>query len=83
VGRLIRTSVWLVVLLGLAYFGTTAYLGYRVGSAISQAKTHTLIAIGADLAGRNHVERVAIKKSRLPNYLLASPTFWLALRVTE
>jgi len=81
--RLIRMSFWLVVLLALSYFGTTAYLGYRVGSAISQAKTHALIAIGAGIVGRNHVERAAIKKSGLPNYLVVSPTFWLALRVSE
>jgi hypothetical protein len=76
-------GVWLVVLLGLVYLGTTAYLGYRVGTAISQAKTHALIAIGAGIVGRNKVERVAIQKSGLPNYLTASPAFWLALRVCE
>lgn len=82
-GRLIRSCIRLIALLGLAYFGTTAYFGYRVGSAINQAKTHALTAIGATIVGRDRVERVAIKKSGLPDYAVASPTFWLALRVSE
>jgi hypothetical protein len=83
VGRIIRIAVWLVVLVALGYFGVTGYLGYRVGTAISHAKTHTLTAIGAGIVGRDKVERAAIKKSGLPRYAIASPTFWLCLRVTE
>jgi hypothetical protein len=81
--RYIRLAVWLLVVVVVAYFGFTGYAGYRVGTAVSQAKTHALTAIGAGIVGRDKVERAAIKKSKLPNYVVVSPTFWLLLRVTE
>jgi hypothetical protein len=83
VGRYIRLAVFLVVVAGLAYLVVTGHLGYRVGLAISQAKTHTFTAIGATIVGRDKVERAALKKAKLPNYVVASPSFWLCMRVTE
>jgi hypothetical protein len=63
--------------------GATAYLGYRVGSAIAQAEQRILIRDGVRVAGHELVERYAIRRSGIPSYLVESPTFWLLLRRTE
>jgi len=78
-GRLLAA----VGLLALGYLVATAYLGYRVGSAIHDAERHRIVRAGAHLIGRAALERYAIRRSRLPTYLYESPSFWYALRRFE
>ncbi|HUY41102.1 MAG TPA: hypothetical protein VMV82_05990 [Candidatus Dormibacteraeota bacterium] len=78
-GRLLA----LVGLLALIYFGVTAYLGYRVGSAIHAAERRRIVRAGAHVVGRPAVERYAIKRSGIPAFLVESPAFWYALHRTE
>lgn len=78
-----RFVVVAVLCVMVAYIGVTAYAGYRVGSAISAAKRNTLVAIGERVVGREALERYAIKKSKLPDYITQAPPFWVALRASE
>jgi hypothetical protein len=67
----------------LLYLAGTAYLGYRVGSAIHDAEQRVLVRTGAHIVGRVAMERYAIHRSGIPDFLVESPTFWLLLRRTE
>ncbi|MGH7738027.1 MAG: hypothetical protein ACREMP_09215 [Candidatus Tyrphobacter sp.] len=79
IGRLLA----LIGILAIIYFGFTAYIGYRMGTAIHSAEQRRIVRVGAHLAGRSTVERYAIRRSGLPDFLVESPTFWLLLRNTE
>jgi hypothetical protein len=81
--RLAGTLLALVGLLAIVYFGFTAYLGYRVGSAIHAAEQRRIVRIGARIVGRTELERYAIRRSDLPDVLVESPAFWYVLRATE
>jgi hypothetical protein len=81
--RLAGTLLALVGLLAIVYFGVTAYLGYRVGSAIHAAEQRRIVRIGARIVGRTELERYAIRRSGLPDVLVESPAFWYVLRATE
>lgn len=78
-GRLLA----LVGALALIYLAVTAYLGYRVGSAIHDAEQHRIVRAGAHLVGKRMMERYAVRRSDLPDALVESPAFWLALRAAE
>jgi hypothetical protein len=78
-GRLLA----LVGVLALIYLCVTAYLGYRVGSAIREAEQRRLVRTGAHIVGRAMMEHYAVRRSGIPEVLVDSPTFWLALRATE
>ncbi len=81
--RFIGSLLALVGLLAILYFGFTAYLGYRVGTAIHRAEQRRIVREGARIVGRAMLERYAIRKSGLPDALVESPTFWMELRATE
>lgn len=81
--RFIGSLLALVGLLAILYFGFTAYLGYRVGTAIHRAEQRRIVREGARIVGRAMLERYAIRKSGLPDMLVESPTFWIELRATE
>lgn len=78
-GRLLA----LIGVLALIYFGFTAYLGYRVGNGIHDAEQRRVVRAGAHLIGRPMLERIAIRRSGLPDFLVQSPTFWLVMRRYE
>ena len=65
------------------YLAVSAYAGYRVGSAIADAKRNPLVAVGSHLVGRDRLERYAVSRSKLPAYITESPSFWAALRASE
>lgn len=68
----------------LLYFGLAAYAGFRVARGIDDAKASSVVTrVGARLIGRDAVERLAIRRGRVPSVLTASPTFWIALRAFE
>ncbi len=81
--RLFGRLLALVGLLALIYFAVTAYLGYRVGSAIHVAERQRIVRAGAHVIGRATVERYAIKRSGIPAFLVESPTFWYELHRAE
>jgi hypothetical protein len=39
--------------------------------------------VGARLMGRDAVEKVAIRKGKVPGWITKSPAFWAALHATE
>lgn len=79
--RLLITTVLILV---LAYAGLTAYAGFRVAHGIDDAKAQSMLTrVGARMMGRDAVERLAIRKGNLPDWITQSPTFWMALRATE
>ncbi len=73
----------IIGILAVIYFGFTAYLGYRVGSAIATAEQKQIVRAGAHVIGRELMERYAVKRSRFPEVFVDSPTFWLLLRRSE
>lgn len=81
--RFVGTLLALVGALALVYLGVTAYLGFRVGSAIHAAEQRRIVRAGAHLVGRPALERYAIRRSGLPDVLVQSPTFWLLMRRAE
>ncbi len=81
--RILRGLLTLVGLLCIVYLGVTAYLGYRVGSAIHAAEQQRIIREGAHIVGRGNMERYAVRRSGIPEFLVESPTFWLALHRSE
>jgi len=67
-----------------AYAGVTAYVGFRVGRGIAQAKaSNPFMRMGASLLGRDSVEQIVIKRVGVSRAIVASPAFWIALRLTE
>ncbi len=81
--RMLGRLLAIVGILAVVYFGFTAYLGYRVGSAIHAAEQRRLVRTGVRVVGQRVVERYAIRRSGLPDVLVESPTFWAVLRATE
>jgi hypothetical protein len=76
-------SLWIIGIVLVAYFGSTALFGYHVGRQIATAKANPLIGLGSAMIGRDATESFAIKQSHIPPLVTASPTFWMALRATE
>ncbi|HEY1428019.1 MAG TPA: hypothetical protein VGF18_00470 [Candidatus Tumulicola sp.] len=79
-----RVGLVLVFIAMLGYFGVTALCGFELGRQISHAKTtNPLVAIGAQMIGREETEAYAIHKANFPNWITESPSFWVMLRKTE
>jgi hypothetical protein len=69
--RFIVTAALLCV---LAYTAVTGYAGFLVARGID---------VGARLMGRDAVEKVAIRKGKVPGWITKSPAFWATLHATE
>lgn len=79
-----RDMFRIVLALFAFYLLVSAYFGFRVGRAIYEAKsTNPIAAIGATIVGQDYTERFVIEQMRIPSFLTASPTFWIALRASE
>lgn len=79
-----RPLLAIVVLAALAYVGLTAYAGFRVARGIDDAKARSVVTrVGTRIMGRDAVERVAIRKGGVPNWITQSPAFWWTLRTYE
>jgi hypothetical protein len=78
-----RIVLSLIVGVGVAYFSITALCGYELGRQINKAKANPLVAIGAQMVGRNETEAFAIHKAKFPAFITESPSFWLLLRQSE
>jgi hypothetical protein len=65
------------------YLVLTAFYGFQMGRQIYQAKANPLLGIGAAIIGRDATESFAIQEANLPGWIIDSPTFWLALRISE
>ncbi|HLI97194.1 MAG TPA: hypothetical protein VKT72_14090 [Candidatus Baltobacteraceae bacterium] len=73
-----------VFLCALGYTAITSYAGFLVARGIDDAKANSVATrVGARLMGRDAVERVAIRKGRVPGWMTRSPAFWMALRASE
>lgn len=79
-----RSLLNAAVFLAVCYLALTAYAGFRVARGIDDAKASSLpTRVGASLAGRDAVERMAIRKGNVPQWVTQSPSFWLTLRAVE
>lgn len=76
-------AAWIIGVVLVAYFGATALFGYEVGKQIAAAKNNPLVGLGSAMIGRDATESFAVRQSRLPKLVTASPSFWWALRLTE
>lgn len=73
-----------VFVCALAYAALTGYAGFLVARGIDQAKAHsTVTRVATRLLGRDAVERIAIRKGRVPHWMTQSPAFWVTLRANE
>lgn len=79
-----RLVLTLALVFALAYAGIGAYAGFRVARGIDDAKASSVVTrVGARLMGRDAVERLAIRKGGVPQWIARSPAFWMALRANE
>jgi hypothetical protein len=79
--RFIVTAALLCV---LAYTAVTGYAGFLVARGIDDAKAQSVVTrVGARLMGRDAVEKVAIRKGKVPGWITKSPAFWATLHATE
>lgn len=79
--RLLITAAFV---LASAYLALTAYAGFRVARGIDDARASgVFVRVGMHLLGRDAVERLAIRKGRVPSWVTKSPAFWMALRSQE
>jgi len=65
------------------YLAITAFFGYRLGSQLHAAKSNPYVGIGSQILGPKATEDFMVQQSHLPVIVTASPTFWLALRLSE
>jgi hypothetical protein len=72
-----------IVVLLVVYALVTAVDGWRVGSIIATARRNPLVDIGSTMIGRDATERFAIDQLHVPRFIEVSPTFWIALRLSE
>ncbi len=80
---MLRTLLGILSAAVAAYLFITAFACFEVGRDIAQAQSNPFVSVGASLAGRDTVERVAIAQHNVPSAFTASPTFWMAMRLTE
>ena len=79
-----RSAFSLVIALALAYAALTAYAGFRVARGIDDAKGSSVVTrVGAQVMGRDAIERVAIRRGNVPRWITSSPAFWITLRAME
>lgn len=65
------------------YLALTALYGFEVGRQIHQAKANPILGVGSAIIGRDATESFAIEQAHLSGWITGSPTFWLAIRVSE
>lgn len=65
------------------YLAITAFVGYQYGTHIHEARTNPFVNAAAVLAGRDATEELAMQIRPVPDWVRASPAFWLTLRLTE
>ena len=75
--------IWAFASALVLYLAVTAFLGYRLGTQLHAAKSNPFVGIGSQILGPQATEDVMIQQSRLPLAVTASPSFRLALRLTE
>ncbi len=79
-----RVFLAAVLLCAFGYIAVTGYAGFLVARGIDDAKAHSVATrVGARLLGRDAVERVAIRKGNVPNWITQSPAFWMTLHAAE
>lgn len=79
-----RLAAAAIFLCALAYTAVTGYAGFLVARGIDDAKARSAVTrVATRLMGRDAVERVAIRKGRVPQWVTQSPAFWMTLRATE
>ena len=79
--RFFFAAVFLCV---LGYTAVTGYAGFLVARGIDDAKAHSVVTrVATRLMGRDSVERLAIRKGRVPSWVTQSPAFWMTLRAME
>ena len=79
--RVILTAAFLCV---LGYTAITGYAGFLVARGIDDAKAHSVVTrVGARVMGRDAVDRIAIRKGKVPGWITKSPAFWATLHATE
>lgn len=71
-------------LCALGYAAVTGYAGFLVARGIDDAKAHSVVTrVATTIMGRDAVERLAIRRGRVPQWVTQSPAFWMTLRATE
>jgi hypothetical protein len=79
-----RVLLAVAFLCAFAYTAVTGYAGFLVARGIDDAKAHSVVTrVGARLMGRDAVDRVAIRKGKVPQWIIQSPVFWATLHATE
>lgn len=79
-----RFVIAALLLCALAYTAVTGYAGFLVARGIDDAKARsTVTRVATRLMGRDAVDRVAIRKGRVPGWVTQSPAFWATLHATE
>jgi hypothetical protein len=73
-----------IFLCAFAYTAVTGYAGFLVARGIDDAKARSVVTrVATGVMGRDAVERLAIRKGRVPNWVTQSPAFWATLHATE
>lgn len=79
-----RVLLAAILLCALAYAAFTGYAGFLVARGIDDAKAQSVVTrVATRIMGRDAVERLAIRKGRVPHWVTQSPAFWMTLRATE
>ena len=79
-----RLVLSVVIAFAVLYAAFTAYVGFRVARGIDDAKASSVVTrVGARMMGRDALERLAIRKGNVPNWVTNSPAFWVTLRAME
>ncbi|MFN2450111.1 MAG: hypothetical protein ABR508_10070 [Candidatus Baltobacteraceae bacterium] len=79
-----RALIMFLLITALAYGALTAYAGFRVARGIGDAKARSAITrVAARMMGRDALEKVAIRRGRVPGWITQSPAFWWSLRSYE
>ncbi|HET9095623.1 MAG TPA: hypothetical protein VFN37_03090 [Candidatus Baltobacteraceae bacterium] len=79
--RLVLAAIFLCA---LGYTALTGYAGFLVARGIDDAKAHSVVTrVATSIMGRDAVERLAIRKGRVPQWMTQSPAFWMTLRAAE
>jgi hypothetical protein len=81
--ELLSLSIKLGAVVLAGYLALTALCGFQLGRQIYQAKSNPFVGFGAVLIGRDATESLAIEQANLPPWITDSPSFWIALRVSE
>lgn len=84
IGGAAGSIITLAVVLLVVYLGFSAFYGYRVGRTIYEAKARNpYVAIASNMVGREETEQYAITHLQVPDFIVHSPAFWVALRLSE